>query len=33
MIAEIALEAGFFDCARLSRQFRIAFGIPPSSLR
>jgi AraC-like DNA-binding protein len=32
-ITEIALEAGFSDCAHLSRQFRAAFGIPPSALR
>ena len=32
-ITQIALEAGFSDCAHLSRQFRTVFGIPPSSLR
>jgi transcriptional regulator GlxA family with amidase domain len=32
-ITEIALEAGFSDCAHLSRQFRVAFGVSPSALR
>ncbi len=32
-ITQIALEAGFSDCAHLSRQFRSVFGMPPSSLR
>jgi transcriptional regulator GlxA family with amidase domain len=32
-ITDIALEAGFSDCAHLSRQFRTAFGVSPSALR
>ena len=32
-ITDIALEAGFSDCAHLSRQFRAAFGVSPSALR
>jgi transcriptional regulator GlxA family with amidase domain len=32
-ITDIALEAGFSDGAHLSRQFRAAFGVPPSALR
>lgn len=32
-ITDIALEAGFADCAHLSRQFRAVFGVSPSTVR
>lgn len=32
-ITDIALEAGFADGAHLSRQFKVAYGIPPSKAR
>jgi len=32
-ITEIAIEAGFADCAHFSRQFKDAYGLPPSTRR
>jgi transcriptional regulator GlxA family with amidase domain len=32
-ITDVALEAGFADCAHFSRQFKAAHGLTPSSVR
>jgi transcriptional regulator GlxA family with amidase domain len=32
-VTEIAIEAGFADCAHFSRQFKHTYGLPPSSRR
>src|SRR5580692_2909716 len=32
-VTEIAIETGFADCAHFSRQFKDAYGLPPSSRR
>jgi transcriptional regulator GlxA family with amidase domain len=32
-VTEIALEAGFSDCAHLTRQFKAAYGFTPSEIR
>jgi len=32
-VTEIAIEAGFADCAHFSRQFKDAYGLSPSTRR